>query len=80
MDQPAPPPQEDRKRRRLRQQAETAGSLAPRNMGRALGPSRPPAPRGWSDMGRAEKYALVQSQVLLWVLAACFGRASRSSG
>ena len=31
-------------------------------------------------MGRAEKYALVQSQVLLWVLAACFGRASRSSG
>jgi Flp pilus assembly protein TadB len=25
-------------------------------------------PRRWSDMGRAERYALVQSQLLLWIL------------
>lgn len=29
---------------------------------------QPRRPRRWEDLGRAEKYALIQSQVLMWVL------------
>lgn len=58
----------DREGRRLRQKAETAGSLAPRQMDRALYRSTPPPRRGWGQLGRAEMYALAQSQLVMWVL------------
>jgi Flp pilus assembly protein TadB len=57
----------DRARRR-RQQAETAGSLAPRTMSHAVRPSKRGKPRRWRDASRAEKSALLFSQSLLIVL------------
>jgi hypothetical protein len=63
---------EDERRRRLRQQRDLVhGSGVPPSVVRALAPGARPraAPkRRWKDMGRAERYALVQSQVILWAL------------
>ncbi len=50
---------ESRERERLRQLAETAGSLAPRNMARAAERETPPDPRPWSRASRAERFAVV---------------------
>jgi sterol desaturase/sphingolipid hydroxylase (fatty acid hydroxylase superfamily) len=58
---------DDRVRRR-RQQAKTAGSLAPRTMSQPLRPSKRGRPRRWRDTSRAERFALVFSQSLLIVL------------
>ena len=64
--------EEDERRRRLRQQRELVhGSGAPRSVVRALLPGAHPRPartRRWQDMGRAEKYALFQSQIIMWAL------------
>jgi hypothetical protein len=64
--------EEDERRRRLRQQRELVhGSGAPRSVVRALLPGAHPRParkRRWKDMGRAEKYALIQTQIITWAL------------
>src|SRR5215204_4144763 len=60
--------EEEERRRRLRQTRELArGSGAPRSVVRALLPGVHPRParrRRWKTGGRAEKYALVQTQVI----------------
>jgi Flp pilus assembly protein TadB len=58
---------EDDRARRRRQQAETAGSLAPRTLLRAVMPSKT-TPRQGRPVSRAEKAALVFSQTLMIVL------------
>lgn len=55
---------DERERQRLRQLAETAGSLAPSRMQRAVERETPPAGRSWRTASGPERAATV----LIWIV------------